>query len=149
MPEKITFKITIDHLHISNLILKLYVFIHFFMNYIMNYNNLLNLSVPDEGYMSYLMKVTCHTWWRLHVVPDEGYLSYLMKVTCRTWWRLHVVPDEGYMSYLMKVTCRTWWRLHVVPDEGYMSCTLNLISTFLLYTYIFSIISAKFSSCYN
>jgi len=46
------------------------------------------LSVPDEGYRAYLIKVIERTWWRLLSVTDEGYWAYLMKVTERTWWRL-------------------------------------------------------------
>ena len=63
-------------------------------------------------------------------VPDEGYWAYLMKVIERTRWRLLSVPDEGYWAYLMKVIERTWWRLLSVPDEGYgrnASCALNLL----------------------
>ena len=56
---------------------------------------------------AYLMKV-------ILIVPDEGYSSVPDE-------GYSSVPDEGYSS---------------VPDEGYSrneSCTLNLISTFLLY----------------
>jgi hypothetical protein len=35
---------------------------------------------PDEGYFE-------RTWWRLLSVPDEGYWAYLIKVIERTWWR--------------------------------------------------------------
>jgi hypothetical protein len=85
------------------------------------------LSVPDEGYWAYLMKVIECTWWRLLSVPDEGYWVYLMKVIERTWWRLLSVPDEGYWAYLMKVIERTWWKLLSVPDEGYWAYLMKVI----------------------
>ena len=79
------------------------------------------LSVPDEGYYSnvpdegYYSNVPDEGYY--NNVPDEGYYSN--------------VPDEGYYSN--------------VPDEGYsrnVSCALNLISTFLLYTWFFSALNS-------
>ena len=84
------------------------------------------LSVPDEGYWVYLMKVIERTWWRLLSVPDEGYWAYLMKVIERTWWKLLSVPDESYWAYLMKVIERTWWRLLSVPDESYWAYLMKV-----------------------
>ena len=68
-------------------------------------------------------------WWRLFLL----FWAYLMKV-------IMSVSDEGYYE-------RTWWRLFwaylmkvnlSVSDEGYSwnaSCALNLISTFLFFSW--------------
>jgi len=31
------------------------------------------LSVPDEGFKAYLMKVFNRTWWKFLSLPDEGF----------------------------------------------------------------------------
>ena len=68
-----------------------------------------------------------HTWWRLLSIPDEDYWAYLMRVIEHTWWKLLSIPDEGYWAYLMKVIEHTWWRLLSVPDEGYWAYLMKVI----------------------
>jgi hypothetical protein len=41
-------------------------------------------------------------------ISDEGYSTYLMKVIPRIWWRLFYVSDEGYSTYPMKIIPRIW-----------------------------------------
>jgi hypothetical protein len=75
-------------------------------------------TLPDEGYSNPNKS-------RYHTLPDEGYSNPNMS-------RYHTLPDEGYSNPNKS-------RYHTFPDEDYsrnVLCTLNLISTLLLFLFL-------------